>query len=303
METARRLDYKPNQVARSLAGGRTNLMALMVPDISNPFFAQLAKILGDITQSCGYDLLIMNSNDSIASQRRIIERLISRRVEGLMLIPAKPASYECTSIRDIPPNTGFPVVVIDRPLDEPVYDTVQFDNALGAYEATRYLIEYGHQRIGCIVERGSPNNRNPRLEGYRRAMTESQLTVDDNWIVYGDYRYESGYDAAARLLAQRVTGVFAANDVMALGFMKHATEQGYDIPRDVSLVGYDDSFLHYAQGSHLTSVRQDLDRLGMESWRLMQERVNLPGGMNPQSVMLRPKLMIRDSVTTPKGAE
>ena len=293
-EIAARLQYQPNQMARSLVTKETKMLALILPDIENIFFSSLAKRIEDGCRREGYLLIIANSGDRSAEDRALLHSIAARGVDGIFLIVSNESYRDNTALLAELGGLSIPFVMVDRVYEDFVCDQVLFDNEEGGYLAARHLIGMGHTRIGCIANTAANNGR-ARLRGYRKAMEEAGLAAPDEWIAQGDYRMESGYRAADPLLHAGLTAVFATNDMMALGFLRRLYEKGKRVPADFSVVGYDDALDPFLLGNGLTTVAQDAQQLGDAACRLLIHRIRSGMG-DPQAVRLRPALIVRGSV-------
>lgn len=293
-EIARRLNYAPNQAARSLVTKKTRTLALILPDIENTFFASLAKRIEGCCQREGYLLLIASSNDLYDEDRTLLRNITSHGVDGLFLIVSNESYQNNADLLEELRRLPFPYVQVDRIYDDLACDKVLFDNEHGAYIAARHLIESGHTRIGYVANTRSNNGR-ARLKGYRSALEEMGLPYDPTLVAEGDYHFDSGYRAAQALLKTDATAAFASNDMMALGFLKYLYGLGLRVPDDFSLVSYDNSLSPFALGVELTSVAQNPQQLGEEASRLLTSR--LQGSKDPpRTVSLEPELIVRNSV-------
>lgn len=294
MQTAKKYNYVPNSIARSMVTRKTQTLGVIIPDIENIFFSSLVKTLEFHCHKQDYLLLIVNSDDNFEKEQELLSILTARQVDGLFLVPSKQAfEHREESVKRLR-KIHVPLVFIDRVFDELNCDSVYFDNRVGSYEAVSHLINMGHTRIGCIAAPSYPSGK-ARMAGYRDAMDEHSLPIAQNFICEGDYRLQQGYDAAAQLLPH-TTAVFAGNDMMALGFLKYLDEKGLSVPQDYSIVGYDDVVNAYLINLELTSVRQNVELLGSTASRLMF--LGLDGNKTKkQSISLRPELVTRASVS------
>lgn len=299
-ETAERLHYVPNRLAQGLATSQTYAIALIVPDIENYYFASLAKRFEDHSSSEGYSLFIGNSNDSMEEEMLLIRRFVAHGIDGLCLIPSREACQTGKEeLRQLLESIGIPFVLADRTLNGLEDRSVVFDNMLGASMAVEHLINHGHQRIGCVCP---PDNlyrgHNSRYQGFLDCMKRHGLPVAPEWVIEGDYRFESGYHAADKLIDSGLTAVFCANDVMALGFLKRANELNVHVPGDMSLVGYDNSFARLSIGTNLTTVEQDVSDLAEQAWNRLWQDMRKPKDTSDShgEIVLRPKLIVRSSV-------
>ncbi len=294
---AKRRHYIPNQAARSLVTKESRMLALILPDIENTFFSSLAKRIEDCCRREGYMLLIANSNDSYEQDKNLLRSITARGVDGLFMIVSNESYQYKTKLIQQLKHLPIPYVMVDRIYEQLSCDKVLYDNEKGAYLAVRHLQEHGHTRIGCVVNTAS-NNGMLRLKGYKHALEERGIEYNPCYVTEGDYRFESGYEAASRLLETDITAAFVSNDMMAIGFLKKLYELGRQVPKDFSLVGYDNSLSPFVLGVKLTSVAQDPQLLGEEACRLLTNRLK-DKDTPPSTICLPPQLVIRSSVEPP----
>ena len=302
-KAARRLNYVPNQNARSLVTRQSKLVALIVPDIENLFFAALAKCVEDECAAQGYSLIVANSDDSRVAEHDLMQRLASRGVDGVMLIPARESCADGSGAeleKDVR-RTPCPVVLIDRLVRCGWCDAVGFDNYLGGRLAARYLLDEGHERIGVVTGGTAETGADDRLRGFVDAVERAGETFDPSLCVEGDYRFDGGYRAADRIIDSGATAVFCCNDVMALGFRHRMAERGLHVPGDVRVIGYDNILKRFGLDWQMTTIEQSVTDLASACWRTLQGRMGStvrvesgngrPWLADPQVEVLVPKLV------------
>jgi DNA-binding LacI/PurR family transcriptional regulator len=290
----RRLGYRPSRVARRLRVkcGRSTLIGLVIPDLQNPFFADLARGVEDAAQQEGYTVLIGNADEDPEKERRYLQVMGAESVDGVILPPAgrrSPAAEELL-------RGGTPVVCVDRRLPLPRVDVAVIDNVRGAYAATAHLIANGHRRIGFIHGTPHLSTSRERLQGYRDALADHDLQPDPALTRSGDSRQASGKRLTAELLRQspRPTALLVGNSMMTLGALESIREARLAIPTDLALVGYDDMPWALALDPPLTVVRQPGYELGARAAELLLQRIRDPA-RSTTVVMLQPELVIRRS--------
>jgi len=296
LKIAAERNYSVNQMARSLSTKKSNMLALILPDIQNIFFSSLAKHVENNCRQAGYALLIGNSGDMYVNDKELLRGLEARGVDGIFLIVSNESYQEYDELVCQLDELTVPYVLVDRVYPDLNCDSVSFDNEEGAYQGVRYMLNQGHKKIACIYRKDGTGNGNKRLDGYRRAMLEYGCTIRAEFLQEGDYRLESGYAAAEALLETDTTAAFICNDMMTLGFLKKLYERGLRVPEDYSVVGYDDSLTEFLLEVQLTSVSQDIERLSGIACELMLERLDRKR-LKSKQVVLRPKLVVRESVT------
>ena len=288
------LNYRPNVLARGLRRGETKTIGLVVPDNSNLFFAEVARIVEDIGFENGYSVILCNSDDNLEKEAAYVNVLIAKQVDGVIFIAAG-SKYE--HLHELA-MAGIPVVVADRDIPQTLADVVLVDNERGGYDATRYLLSLGHRRIACIA---GPSDLTPsadRVHGYRRALGEFGIPIEEKWIVPGDFRYQGGEAAIAELLRldEPPSAVFACNDVMAIGALRAVRSAGLQVPGDVSIVGFDDIPLASAVSPALTTVAQPIVELATLAAQLLMSRTQSDQQDGPkQRIVLDTELIVRGS--------
>ncbi len=287
------LNYRPNAMARSLRRPGTGMIGLLVPDNTNPFFAEMARVIEDVGFNHGYSVILCNSAGSPQKEATYIDVLLSRQVDGLLII----STTSHTEFLDTVKNASVPVIVVDRETDDlHEVDRVLVDNEQGGYLAGAYLLAAGHHRIGCI---SGPSTATPsalRIDGFRRALDEQGITLPAAAITGGDFQYASGEQGMIELLQQSpgLTAVFAANDLMALGAIHALQRMGKSVPGDVSVIGFDNIPQAAAAYPTLTTIAQPIERLGQACILRLLERIK-GSDAPPTRIILNPVLIERES--------
>ena len=299
-EAIRQLGYRPSRVARRLRVrcGRSMLIGLVIPDLQNPFFAELARGAEDAAQSRGYTVLIGNTDEDPAKEGRYLEVMGAESVDGVILPPCARRSPGAEELID----GGTPVVCVDRRLPSLKVDVALIDNVRGAYEATAHLIAHGHRRIGFIHGAPHLSTSRERLQGYRDALADHDVTFEPALARAGDSRHASGRHHATDLLGLPTppTALLVGNSMMTLGALEAVGELGLRIPSDLALVGYDDMPWALAVDPPLTVVRQPGYELGSRAAELLLRRIHDPG-LSTTVVTLQPELVVRQSCGGPRA--
>jgi LacI family transcriptional regulator len=270
-DSIRELGYRPNAFARSLRTERSHMVALIIPDITNPYYPTLARGMQDALHSGGYQTLVGSTDGRRDQERSFLNDSLQRRVDGIAF-----ASF-ATTTRMLTPvlQPDIPVVSIGTTIQHRNVDLVRTDDIAGSFDATGYLIEKGYAPIGMI---GGPPGTSPsdhRLDGHRTALRNAGIRYDPQLMAIGDFTRAGGATAMARLLARRVTprAVFCANDLMAIGAMDAIRGGGLRIPDDIALVGYDDIEAASLVTPDLTTVINPAYDMGRACGRLLLERM------------------------------
>lgn len=292
--TIAELHYHPSRVARRLRTerGPTNLVGLILPDIQNPFFADLARGVEDVAQAHGFVTVLANTDEDPGKERRYLDVMRAESVDGVILPPVS-SEGKATAPLD---EAGIPVVYVDRRPRRATADAVVIDNERGARDATEHLLRLGHRRIGLIGGRPDLSTSRERIEGYRQALREADVPFEPALVLEGDSRQGSGRRLAERLLATdpRPTALVVSNGLMTLGALEAIRTLGLRIPDDVALIGFDDMPWALAVDPPLTVVRQPAHAMGRRAMELLLERV-ADSTRAVQVVALQPELVVRGS--------
>lgn len=263
-DAIQKLGYRPNITARSLRTQRTQLIAIMIADISNSMYHNIVRTVQSIALSHDYDVLIANTDHRYGNEQHFCEAVIRRPVDGVIMVPFRLSMEE---IDQFMRQAGTPVVVLGQHVNHPLIDVVYADDENGTFEAVRWLInQKGHHRIGFIgvSDLYPPGPR--RLSGYQRALAQEGLPVESTLIHEGDFSARSGYRAMEAMMSQvePPTAVFVANDLMAFGALNAAQDLGFAVPGDVAVMGFDNVPECELIRPHLTTVAQDPGEIGKQ---------------------------------------
>ncbi len=288
----RKLNYRPNLIARSLAKQKTHTIGMIVPDIGNPFFPIVVRGAEDAAQKHGYNLLLCNSDDSLDKEEKAVELLLSKRVDGILL--TKAADDFRPSLQQMIKEVDIPFVLVMRTYPKLTRDAVITDDYHGAYEAVSHLARAGRKRIGLISGPLKVSNAKERWAGFQDALKAEGLPIEQDLVIEGDYRLESGYRAGHSMFSRRPDGIYVANHLMTVGLLKAADEMGLRCPEDFGLVSFDDYPWLGIFRPRLTTVELPKHQLGSEAAELLIRRIT-GDASKPVLIKLQPELRIRES--------
>ncbi len=289
--------YRPSVVARSLARGVFSSIQLVMADIRNPVYLEMARGVQDVARDAGYMVDFGNTDDSPERELEYVRTAKAQRFAGVMLLSAAGGK----GLRQALEALDCPVLLLNRRVRGFRGDAVVLDNERGGALATSYLIGLGHKRIWHLAGfRGSSASMG-RLAGFRQAMREAGLEIRLDAVGFGDLRMESGEGFGRRLVDAGLpcTAVFAANDLMAIGILKVFSARGVRVPEDVSLIGFDDMPFSSLPGIWLTTVRQPQYEMGRAAARMLIERIQNPR-VSARTVTFPPEFVSRKTCAAPR---
>jgi LacI family transcriptional regulator len=290
-QAAEALGYRPNDIARALASGSTKTIGLIVGDIENPFFATLARGVADVVEAEGYTLLLANSDENIEREQRAVEAFRTRLVDGIIIAPV--TGSDSAHLRE----GRWPVVCVDRSIRGVDVDTVTVTNARGARIAVEHLLALGHRRIGVVTDSAEIPSTAQRLRGYRTALRNGGIEIDEDLISVADLSTLAGGHAAARDLFERpnhVGAVFTTSNFMTAGTVQALHELNLRMPNDMALVAFDDLEWTTIIEPPITVIAQPVLEIGTVAGQRILARV--AGDTSPaQHIRLPTELVVRAS--------
>lgn len=291
------LGYVPNDIARSLKGQSTRVIGMVVDSLSQTFFAEVAAGIETVLRSRGYRLFLAASGGESQDESAALHEFEAIRADGVIVAPAAPDS---AAIVKSVISHGVPVVEVDRRTVAGLCDAVLLQNEMGGYLATKHLLDFGHIRIGVIA--GSFTTGGDRLAGYRRALQEAGIEFDDRLVVRTTFHPADPAAVAGALLDANpdATAVFTTNNVLASGVVMAARARRCAIPGDVSLVGFDDEPWMSFLDPTLTTVAQPTREIGRQAAQLLVDRIEGRLQDPPVTLLLEPRLIVRQSTAPPR---
>ncbi len=286
-----RLDYTPNALARSLKTKKIQTLAMLIPDISNPFFAGLARGVEDTANQYGYNVILCNTDDCFEKEVIYLKLLAEKRVEGLIVATAQIRDKSILELG----KTGCPYILLSRNIKGLQENSISIDDIAGGYLATEYLINLGHRNIAHIAGPYNTTTALDRIKGFKKALLNYGVPFQKQYIGEGDFRIKGGYQVMKQFLRLEnpPTAVFTANDLLAVGAMEAIRENGYDVPADISIIGFDDIKLASYFSPPLTTIRQPMVEMGSLAIIKLLERIE--HNLTQPNILIKPELVVRKS--------
>ena len=297
-------DFVPNHVAISLKTKETRIIGIVIPELFNISFMDTVQAINDVAMGEGYQTIILNSGENAQEEQKILEVLISRRVDGILIATANPDGEKIMRIN----NSRLPVVLLDRDAcnsDAKIaVDSVINDNFRGAYQMVQYLISLGHRRIAILAGSLNQPHLNARLNGYLQALKDGGIPAAPDYIQKIELNYESGYQSVIRLMSMHdavPTAIFALSNLTSLGAVSALNDMQMHVPEDVSLCGFGEFKYHKILKPDLTVVNQHSYTLGKIAAEILIRKIHDKGKWIPSRVVLPADILFRSSCAPPKG--
>ena len=289
------LKYVPNRLAKSLRHKQTDTLALLVSDITNPFWTTVARGAEDVANEQGLNVILCNTDESETKQDNYLNLVLQKQVDGIVLVPV---NGQCDAIRWIQ-EQDVPVVVVDRRVTPTCADVVRCDSEGGAYELVHHLLDLGHRQIAMLNGPDNVSTAIDRAAGYRKALVEARLAFDPRLITYGEFTLQSGYEMAQRALnfTPRPTALFAANNFIAIGALRALHHEKLRVPEDIAVVGFDDLPSEIVVEPFLTVSSQPAYEMGRRATALLLDRIAGNVQEEWQDIVLPTELIIRHSTS------
>ena len=296
LEAARRLGYRPNKLARGLRSNKTQTIGVIVADIANPFFGAVVKGVAQAAREQNWSIILGNADEDYEREEEAVQVMLAEQVEGLLITPCQKERGTIEELQE----SGIPFVLLGRCFDDLPTDYVMPDEAQGGFLITKHLLELGHTRIAMINAPLYISSAQKRLEGYKRALAQYGVDIDESLITSQALTVEDGYNIAKRLLRRTPlpTAVFAYSDFVAFGVMKAIREAGLSIPHDIAVAGFDDVEFASCLEVPLTTIRAPKEKMGREATKLLLEKIENHHQRVRKEIKLEVKLIVRQSTNT-----
>ncbi len=296
LEVAKDLGYRPEEKKsqppqKAMISDIPLSIGLVISNITNPFFTELARVIEDVASYYGYSIILCNTQKSLEKESEFLEILGRRKVNGVIMAPAHSRESNLENFL----KQNIPLVFVDRCAEQTEASAVLIDNVKGAYMAVDHLLRLGHARIGIIA--GLTSTGEDRLQGYLNALNDHRIAIDESLIQVNDFSIESGRQATNALLglSHPPTALFSSAGLVTAGVLLELKEQQIKIPDDLSFVSFDDHIWVQLMDPPLTVVAQPIAEIGKEATQLMVQLIQGWRKMKPQKIVLEPQLIIRKS--------
>lgn len=295
------LGYVPNTLGLSLRFKRTQTLALVVTDITNPFFTSMARGVEDVASQAGFSTILCNTDESERKQADYLTTLVQKRVDGILLVPARSAAAPVKWLQ----QRNVPVVIIDRRAPGARVDCVRGQSEAGGYALARLLYDLGHREVAILSGPADVSTAQDRVAGFLRASQECGVILRPGHLIYGSFTVASGYAMTQHVLKARPqpTALLAANNFIAIGAYRALRDAGLRVPEDVSLVGFDNLPDYIVLDPFLTVSAQPAYEMGQRAAELLLERLAGRGPAESQDIQLPNELIVRRSSGPPPTGE
>ena len=292
LDAVKELGYQPNRMAQGMVTQRTFTVGLIVSDITNPFFPEVARGVQDTAQAHNYNMFLCNSDDSADVELTTLRSMAAQPVDGIILFAHKTTEADLLAFA----QNYRPIVLVNRPFSHPHISTLIVDNFNGAQMAVEQFIQSGHTQIGMIANRDFGPSQTRRVQGFQQTITTHNLPSDDSRICSNAPTLEGGYTATQELLQRHpeITAVFAYNDLMAIGALRACRDTGRRIPDDICIIGFDDISMASMVTPSLSSIQVDKYDIGKNAMLRLIQMLDHPNtAFPPQNMAVQ--LILRES--------
>jgi len=295
LEIAKKLNYQPSAIARSLRNKKSKAIGLMLPNITNPFFPQVVRGVEEVALENNYVVIFCSFEEQFQKESQYFQLLDNRWIDGIIFSGVTGDKEEKEYIQNIQ-KRGIPIVFIDRGIEGHFSNLVAIDNEEATFKGTRYLLELGHKRIGFVNGPGEVKLFAKRLEGYKRALQESGLEFDKDLVVEGKQNPGVAEQAVKQFLSQKKppTAIFATSDLVAIALLREVQNRGLGVPEDISIMGFDNVPLASLTSPSLTTVAQPIYKMGVEATKLLIDHIEKKE-TTKRKIILDTELVIRES--------
>lgn len=291
------LNYTPSAIARSLSKSRTNTIGVLIPEVNNQFYGEVIKGIIQIADECDLNTILCNTDGDINKELKALQLLKEQRICGVIIVPASVEDERNSGLLKTMEQLGIPIVLLDGHVKYSDFSGVFVDNIKGAFDGTEALIKAGHKKIAIITGRMNSDAAQNRLLGYKKALSQYNIPIDDKYIMFGDYGQESAYDCTKRLIEMedKPTAVFICSNKMTVGSVKALRDHNLSIPKDMSIVGFDKVDILNSLGMNISFIDGPTTELGVTAMKILVESLKEKKHTELRKITLAPNLILKGS--------
>lgn len=297
LKVIKELNYSPSAIARSLSTNKTNTIGVITPEINNPFFGEIIKGISQIADENNLNMILCDTDESVEKELRALKLLKEQRIEGIIITPTS-ADNECNSeyLKTLE-NFKIPIILIDGHVKYSDFSGVFIEHIKGGYDGTEALIKAGHRKIAMITGRMNSRPAKERLVGYKKALEAHNIPVEDGYIFYGDYKYESAYKITKEIVKMQdpPTAILVSSNMMMLGCIKALHEEKLNIPKDMSIIGFDKLDVLNIIGMNISFIDAPTLELGRTGMKMLIDRLENKKSTEIKRITLLPEMFFNGS--------
>lgn len=299
LKTVQELGLESDFVSKRASKHKNEIIGVVIPDITNPFFGEVIKGINKVADSEKLNFILCDTDENVDKEIRYLEMLKEQNIKGLIITPATDQNEFNRNHLVQLDNMGVPIVLLDRDIKYSHFDAVFLDSIKGAYEAVEALIKEGHEKIAIIAGPITSKPGRDRVSGYQKALGMNNIQEDNKYMLYGDFKLESGYNLTKDIMNMKEppSAIFVSNNMMTIGCIKALFEMNLKIPEDIAIVGFDDVDMFNVMNLNISAVSRPTTLMGEEAMNILMERLNSKEGDNRtiKKVILPPCLILRGS--------
>lgn len=294
LDIVKEKNYRPNKMAQSLVTKKTKTIGIIIPDIRNPFFTDIVRGAEDKAVKEGYNIILCNTDENVEKEIKALNTLADKMVDGIIFAPSSKIDLNSKEYN----LSTKPIVLVDKKLDiKNLKGIVSLDNEEGTYLETNHLVENNHKKILYLSGPLKNEIARDRLKGYKKALKEANIEYDEKLVLQGEYSLDWGYEIIQSLKNINFTAICAANDLIAIGAIKALKERNIHIPKDISVVGFDDIQTSSIIEPQLTTINQNSYDMGYESANILIKNLEKKEVNDIEKMIFKPELIIRSSTS------
>lgn len=297
LKTMKELNYTPSAVARNLSKNESNTIGVIVPDIENPFFAEVIKGISSLVYEKDLNIIFCDTNETVSREIKSLNMLKEQRILGIIITPTNDTNETSNEQLSVLENMGIPIVLIDRDVKHSNFDGIFIDNIRGSYEATSALIKEGHRKIAIIAGPNSSKPGRDRLIGYKKALRINEIKLNERYLFCGDFKLDSGYKCTKEILKMqdRPTAILVCNNMMNLGCIKAIYENKLKIPEDIAIIGFDEIKMLDVAGFNISVVSSPNIEMGKKAMELLLKKLDKKEHLMTERITLSSRLLLKGS--------